>query len=75
MQGNEVGQRRSRLFTVRIWSEAVGNGLEHRGSARDVESGAFRNFRDWADLTSFLAARMDEEGGEMDRETSRRSPE
>ncbi len=64
----EAPQRRSRLFTVRIWTEAVGGGLEHRGSARDVESGAFRSFREWSELTSFLAARMDEEGV-MDRET------
>ncbi len=74
MQGNDVPQRRSRLFTVRIWSEAVGNGLEHRGSVRDVASGAFRNFREWSDLTSFLADRMEEEGL-IGRETSGWPPE
>ncbi len=61
MAHDDVSQRRSRLFTVRIWTEAVGDGLEHRGSVRDVESGAFRTFRDWSDLTTFLATRIEEE--------------
>jgi hypothetical protein len=48
---------RSQLFTVRIRAE----GTEWRGSVRDVASGAFRNFREWSDLTSFLAAQVEEE--------------
>jgi hypothetical protein len=56
-----AGQRRSRLFTVRIWSELAADRMEQRGSVRDVESGAFRSFRDWSDLTAFLAQQLDEE--------------
>jgi hypothetical protein len=47
------------LFTVRIWSDADGDRLE-RGSVHDVATGAFRNFRDWSDLTSFLTDRIEE---------------
>lgn len=53
--------RRSRLFTVRIWTEAVEKGTEHRGSVRDVVSGAHRSFRQWPDLTSFLADQLEED--------------
>jgi hypothetical protein len=52
--------RSSRLFTVRLWSERVGGGVERRGSVRAVDSGAFRNFREWPALTSFLAEQLDE---------------
>jgi len=51
---------RSRLFTVRIWSEPVTAGWERRGCARDVVSGAFCSFRAWSDLTSFLAGQVDD---------------
>lgn len=53
--------RRSRLFTVRVWAEPVGDAVEHRGRVREVESGAFCNFRQWSDLSAFLAARIDED--------------
>jgi hypothetical protein len=56
-----AGQGRSRLFTVRIWSEAAGDRTEQRGSVRDVESGAFRSFVDWSDLTAFLAQQLEED--------------
>jgi hypothetical protein len=51
----------SRLFAVRLWTEEVEGGFEHRGTVRDVTSGAYRGFRDWADLISFLIARMDDD--------------
>ncbi len=54
--------RRIRLFTVRIWAEPVGEDWERRGSARDVLSGACCSFREWSDLTSFLAAQVDDDG-------------
>ncbi len=53
--------RRSRLFTVRVWAVEDGDVVEHRGSVRDVESGAFCNFRQWSDLSAFLVARVDED--------------
>lgn len=58
---DDRSHHRSRLFTVRIWAEAVGDGMEQRGRVRDVTSGAFRNFREWSDLTKFLTAQIDEE--------------
>jgi hypothetical protein len=60
---DDVSARRSRLFTVRIWAEAVEGGSERRGSVRDVATGAFCNFREWSGLTSFLTARCDETTG------------
>jgi hypothetical protein len=56
-----TGRARSRLFAVRLWTEEVTDGREHRGSVRDVTSGAFRSFRDWSDLIAFLTARMDDD--------------
>lgn len=60
-------ERRSRVFTVRIWEEAVGDAIESRGNVREVTSGAFCNFREWSDLATFLAARMKEEPVTTDR--------
>ena len=52
----------SQFFTVRLWKEEeVAGGWEYRGSVRDVVSGAFRNFRDWSDLTAFMALRLEED--------------
>jgi hypothetical protein len=53
--------RGARLFTVRLWSERIGDGTEPRGSVRAVDSGAFRNFREWPDLTSFLTEQLDQD--------------
>ena len=54
-------RRRSHLFAVRLWTEEVASGREYRGSVRDVVGGAFRDFRDWSDLTAFMIARMEED--------------
>jgi hypothetical protein len=54
-------RQESQVFTVRIWSEVIDEGSEHRGSVRNVASGAFRNFREWSDLTSFLDAQIESE--------------
>jgi hypothetical protein len=51
----------SRLFAIRLWTEEVADGSEHRGCVREVASGAFRGFRDWSDLIAFLVARMDDD--------------
>lgn len=51
----------SRLFTIRLWTEeGATGGTEYRGSVWDVLGGAFRGFRDWADLTDFLAAQIED---------------
>ena len=48
-------QARSHLFTVRLWSEELGNGLqEWRGKVQHVTSGEVRYFRDWSTLIAFL---------------------
>ena len=52
---------RSQLFTVRLWKEDVAGGSEYRGSVRDAVSGAFRGFRDWSDLVTFMIERMEED--------------
>ena len=67
MAGEREDDRGPRLFTVRIWSERVGGGVEHRGSVRAVKTGAFRNFREWSDLTSFLAQNLGEDGPVEDK--------
>jgi hypothetical protein len=60
MTDDQAGLRGSRLFTLRIWTETVGQGTEHRGSVRDVATGAHRSFRQWSDLTSFLVEQVQE---------------
>lgn len=56
-----AARRRSHLFAVRLWKEQEAGGSEYRGNARDVISGAFRNFRDWSDLVTFLIERVEED--------------
>ncbi len=47
--------RRSYLFTVRLWSEALGEGqAEWRGQVRYVTSGETRYFRDWSTLVTLF---------------------
>ena len=55
-----VTSARSRLFAVRLWKEEFADGAEYRGSVREVVSGAYANFRDWADLAAFMVARVEE---------------
>jgi hypothetical protein len=61
MTTDDLPVRPSRLFTVRVWTEAMVDVVEHRGSVRDVETGAFRNFREWSDLADFLVAQVKED--------------
>jgi hypothetical protein len=58
---NRTVQPGSRLFAVRVWTEAVDGGGEYRGCVRDVITGAFRGFREWSDLVAFLIGRMEED--------------
>jgi hypothetical protein len=60
VEDDDTAETRSRMFTLRMWSEPVKDGTERRGCVRDVASGAFRNFRDWSALTSFLTEQLDE---------------
>ena len=53
----ERSQRRSDLFTVRLWQEELGDGqTEVRGKVQHVSSGEARYFRDWPTLIAFLLA-------------------
>jgi hypothetical protein len=57
--------QRSHLFTIRLWTEALGDGqVERRGHVRYVLSGEHRSFRDWATLVSYLDAKLQELDGE-----------
>ena len=50
-------QRQSHLFTVRLWAEAIDEGMaEWRGKVQHVISGETHYFRDWNDLTAYLQA-------------------
>lgn len=51
----------ARTFTLRVWAEPVAGGIEHRGSVRDVATGAHCSFRDWPTLTQFLAEQVDDD--------------
>ncbi len=52
----EPQHRRSRLFTLRLWQEALGEGqAEWRGRAQDINSGAAAYFRDWPGLIAVLS--------------------
>lgn len=53
----------SELFTVRLWMEELGEGVDYRGQVRHVVSGATRHFRKWADLEAFLIGTFDYEEG------------
>jgi hypothetical protein len=52
---------RSHLFTVRLWSEALG-GEQHevRMQVRHVLSGETRYFRAWPALAAYMQAKMQE---------------
>jgi len=51
----EEGRPRSHLFTVRLWSEALGDGqAEWRGEVRYVASGETRYFRNWPALSAIF---------------------
>lgn len=67
---NDKGHGNSELFTIRLWMEDLGEGVDYRGQVKHVVSGATRHFREWADLEAFLIGMFDdnEEGthGEAD---------
>ena len=55
----------SQLFTLRLWPEALGGGVnEWRGQVRHVTSGETRYFRDWEVLVDFMQASLPELGRE-----------
>ena len=52
---------RSHLFSVRLWTEALGEGqVERRGQVQHLLSGERRSFRDWPTLLSYLEAKLQE---------------
>lgn len=54
----------SRLFTVRLWPEALGAGrIEWRGTVTHVLSSETRYFREWRTLFGFLVAARAKQSG------------
>ena len=52
---------RSHLFTVRLWTEPLGDGrFERRGRVQHVLSGERRSFRDWPALVRYLESKLQE---------------
>jgi hypothetical protein len=50
---------RSHLFTVRLWTEPLGNGqFERRGRVQHALSGERRYFRDWPSLVRYLERKL-----------------
>lgn len=53
--------QRSHLFTIRLWTESLGEGqVERRGRVQYVLSGERRSFRDWSTLVEYLEAKLAE---------------
>ena len=49
----------SQLFTVRLWTEALGDGrTEWRGQVQHVTSGETHYFREWPALIAWLLAML-----------------
>lgn len=61
MREPESSSGRTRLFTVRLWREALGDGcFEWRGRIEAVESGEVRYVRGDADFISWLLVSFSE---------------
>jgi hypothetical protein len=63
MQHMELDQslHRSHLFTIRLWTEPLGEGqVERRGRVQYVLSGERRFFHDWSTLVEYLEAKLAE---------------
>jgi hypothetical protein len=57
--------QRSHLFTIRLWTESLGDGqVEQRGHVRYVLTGEHRSFRDWTTLVNYLTAKLRELDGD-----------
>ena len=57
----------SRLFTVRLWREDLGDGRsEWRGQVRDALRRHTRYFRDWQTLAAFLEEQLEKHGASGD---------
>jgi hypothetical protein len=57
----EEGRKPSQLFTLRVWTEAVGDSqTEWRGKVQHIATGEARYFRSWQALVEFLERRMSE---------------
>lgn len=51
----EMATTKSQLFTLRVWTEEVGNGrIEWRGTIQHVLTGETHHFRDWQTLIQLI---------------------
>ena len=56
---NGQPQHQSQLFTVRLWTEDLGDGrTEWRGKVQHVISGEAHYFREWPTLIAWLVAML-----------------
>ena len=57
----EAADLRAHLFTVRLWSEVLGDGrTEWRGQIQHVTNREKCYFREWSTLVSFLERKLSE---------------
>jgi hypothetical protein len=64
---NDLIQPSSRLFTIRLWQEELGEGqCEWRGRAQDISTGNAAYFRDWQGLVSVLTRLVEAPGAPVD---------
>ncbi|MDQ7858464.1 MAG: hypothetical protein QN174_03325 [Armatimonadota bacterium] len=55
MERDDERGRPAQLFTLRVWTEAVGeNKKEWRGKVQHIPTGETRYFRSWEALVEFL---------------------
>jgi hypothetical protein len=61
-------QQDSQLFSIRLWSEELSDGLaEWRGEVRHLSSGETRYFREWPVLVEFLQDSLPDLGHRSDQ--------
>ena len=57
----EEGRKPPQLFTLRVWTEAVGDGqTEWRGKIQHIATGEATYFRSWKALVEFLERRTND---------------
>jgi hypothetical protein len=57
----EEGRKPSQLFTLRVWTEAVGDSqTEWRGKVQHIATGETQYFRNWEALVEFLQRSVSE---------------
>lgn len=62
-------ERKSQLFTLRVWPEELGDGrVEWRGRVQRVVSGEGVYFHDWEAMMAFLLKTLEVEGPQQEQD-------